>query len=430
MKTKKRKSMIFTAKSGKFDYKILTDSRYADIVNEQIKGKHGIYILYNKEDDIYYIGKASAIMRRIEQHRTDRHSKKWERFSVFFTKKADHLDQLEDAFISIVHPKGNNQNRRIIPETTDQMEKAMKERDDELRGKMFSSDKSKQKSRKRLSKKNGKQHPCLKNYFKSNKQLIARYKGKTYTATLLTSGKIKYKNTIYKKPSPVAKEITQREMNGWDFWSIQDRANKKIKLSELGLRGEKQRITHTVTKNSKNSKPNLKNYFKNNKQLIAKYKGKTYKATLLISGKIKYKGKIYKTPSGSAQQITQPARVNGWIFWSIQDKANKKIKLSELGFRRKKYRTTSIYKNSKNNPDLKNYFTKNKSLRKTYKGKTYKATLLKSGKIKYKGKIYKTPSGSAKEIVQKVAPTTKVNGWTFWFIQDKANKWVKLSELD
>ena len=338
MKTKKNKSMIFKEKSGKFDYKMLTDKRYIGIVNEHIKGKHGIYILYNKEGDIYYIGKASAIMRRIEQHKNDRHSKKWEKFSVFLTKKANHLDQLEDAFISIVNPEGNNQNRRIIPQTTDRIRKAMKKQDDEYRDRLFEGDisnyKSKQKSTKRLSKKNGKQNPYLKNYFKSNKQLTARYKGKLYTATLLTSGKIKYKGKIYDTPSGSAKEIVQKvapktEVNGWDFWSIQYKANKLIKLSELRCRKNTQRITHKITKNNKN-RPDLKNYFTNSRPLRKTYKGKTYTATLLTSGKINYRGKTYNTPSGSAQQVTQPTKVNGWDFWFVRDLSNKWIKLSDL----------------------------------------------------------------------------------------------------
>ena len=67
---------------------------------------------------------------------------------------------------------------------------------------------------------------------------------------------------------------------------------------------------------------------------------------------------------------------------------------------------------------------------KRYKGKTYKATLLKSGKIKYEDKVYQSPTSSAQAVVQKQSPNSAVNGWHFWFIKDSENNWVKLSDLD
>jgi hypothetical protein len=51
----------------------------------------------------------------------------------------------------------------------------------------------------------------------------------------------------------------------------------------------------------------------------------------------------------------------------------------------------------------------------TYKGRDYKANVLKSGKIKLNGKIYLSPSGAAKSIIDKGA----VNGWSFWKYKDK-----------
>ena len=102
--------------------------------------------------------------------------------------------------------------------------------------------------------------------------------------------------------------------------------------------------------------------------------------------------------------------------------------LRELGFGRKKQ--VSTHKNNNQRPNLKNYFIKARSLMKIYKGKTYKATLLKSGEIKYKNKTYKTPTASAQAIVQKVSPNSNVNGWRFWFVKNNENKWVKLNELD
>ena len=45
----------------------------------------------------------------------------------------------------------------------------------------------------------------------------------------------------------------------------------------------------------------------------------------------------------------------------------------------------------------------------TYKGKEYKANVFKSGQIKLNGKLYDTPSGAGKGVIDNGA----VNGWYF-----------------
>ena len=103
---------------------------------------------------------------------------------------------------------------------------------------------------------------------------------------------------------------------------------------------------------------------------------------------------------------------------------SQKEELRELGFGGK--RKKNLQKKNGKRPDLKSYFTKATALRKRYKGKTYKATLLKSGKIKYKKNTYNTPTSAAQAIVH----SKTVNGWDFWFVKDTENNWVKLSDLD
>ena len=248
MKTKKLQSTIFKEKLEKFDREILNDSIYKDIVKKEIGGKPGIYILYNKKGDIYYIGKANEIMTRIMEHKNNRHSKKWEKFSVFLTKKASHLDHLETAFISIINPKGNAQNRRTIPSSMEaRIKRAMKKEDAEYRNTMyerkFASYKSKRKStktvkKKRSSKKSRKMTPCLKNYFKNDRLLIGRYKEKTYKAILLKSGEIEYENKIYSSINQSAidalKKASGRDhRQGSTFWHVRKNKNTWVKLNDL-----------------------------------------------------------------------------------------------------------------------------------------------------------------------------------------------------
>jgi len=60
-----------------------------------------------------------------------------------------------------------------------------------------------------------------------------------------------------------------------------------------------------------------------------------------------------------------------------------------------------------------------------YKGKAYKAKVLPSGSIKFNDKIYNTPTGAARDIIDRGA----VNGWNFWDYKDKAGNLVPLQKL-
>lgn len=63
-------------------------------------------------------------------------------------------------------------------------------------------------------------------------------------------------------------------------------------------------------------------------------------------------------------------------------------------------------------------------IRAEYKGKTYKARVLKSGWISYKKYRYRSPSGLAEEICGR-----NKNGWTFWKFRNKYGEWVQLKQL-
>ena len=63
-------------------------------------------------------------------------------------------------------------------------------------------------------------------------------------------------------------------------------------------------------------------------------------------------------------------------------------------------------------------------LRAKYKGKVYKASLRKSGKISMNGKVFDSPSAAAKKILRRSA-----NGWRFWKVERSPGNWVRLREL-
>ena len=63
-------------------------------------------------------------------------------------------------------------------------------------------------------------------------------------------------------------------------------------------------------------------------------------------------------------------------------------------------------------------------LRRTYKGKAFKAYLRADGTVKLGHKVYSSPSGAACAVVGRTA-----NGWTFWKRLDESRNWVPLDSL-
>jgi hypothetical protein len=74
---------------------------------------------------------------------------------------------------------------------------------------------------------------------------------------------------------------------------------------------------------------------------------------------------------------------------------------------------------------LRGYFPGGKRLYASWKGKDYKAWVFASGTIKFKGRLYDTPTGAAKVINGGKA----INGWWLWRIKDDEGQLVRLKAL-
>jgi len=59
-----------------------------------------------------------------------------------------------------------------------------------------------------------------------------------------------------------------------------------------------------------------------------------------------------------------------------------------------------------------------------YKGKVYRALLLKGGKVRYKRRVYESPSAAAAKVVKGAS-----NGWIFWKYQRAPGDWVTVDYL-
>jgi len=205
--------------------------KFSEPISKLVKGKHGVYALYD-EGDLYYVGRAVDLERRVKQHLKDKHKALWTHFSLFFTEKKEYISIIESIIISIAQPVGNKIKPRGKIDNKDikVLEKMIKEQQDRERTEMF--------GKKFIIKasKNKSKHPSLKGYFKKARPLKKNYKGKEYSATLLPNGTIKFKGKLYTSPTAAAKQIIERKtVNGWTFWFVEDEEGNWVTLNDLKI---------------------------------------------------------------------------------------------------------------------------------------------------------------------------------------------------
>jgi hypothetical protein len=75
-------------------------------------------------------------------------------------------------------------------------------------------------------------------------------------------------------------------------------------------------------------------------------------------------------------------------------------------------------------PSLAGYIDGWMSIRMGYHKKVYKATVLADGTIRFRGKLYNSPTMAAKSVARRA-----VNGWWWWKYEKTPGKWVRLTEL-
>lgn len=68
--------------------------------------QHGVYALY-KGDRLYYVGLATNLRGRIKGHLKDKHKGKWDKFSLYLVRAADHIRELESLILRVADPRGN-----------------------------------------------------------------------------------------------------------------------------------------------------------------------------------------------------------------------------------------------------------------------------------------------------------------------------------
>jgi len=210
-----------------------TIENYQPVIQNFIKGKHGIYALY-KKDKLVYVGLASNLRSRLNNHLRDRHKNTWDKFSVYLTKDANHMRELEALLIHIVKPEENRQKGNF--KTSENLKlkfmQEVRKYQSRERNTFFGNDTLQN------TENNTNTHgaPALKGFFKNRKLIKYTFKNVEHTAIVLNSGKIEYKNKEYNSPSSATVPIAGRTMNGWTCWKYKTDKGEWVYLDSLRKR--------------------------------------------------------------------------------------------------------------------------------------------------------------------------------------------------
>lgn len=207
---------------------------YKDVVRDFVRGRHGVYALYQK-NRLYYVGLASNLRGRLKHHLRDRHSKTWDRFSVYLTVGDQHLRELEALLLRIIAPPGNQVTGKFAKsqDLCREFRRQIKyEQHTELESLLTDGSKERRKATS-AGKEEACRTPPLAAHVSRRFPIRFRYKGTLHTATVRNNGKIRFAGCIYNSPSLAASAITKRPMNGWTAWSYERAPGDWVVLDEL-----------------------------------------------------------------------------------------------------------------------------------------------------------------------------------------------------
>lgn len=191
---------------------------YQDLIKRYARGRHGIYALY-RNNQLYYVGLAQNLPRRIRTHLRDRHSGLWNRFSIYLTIDDRHMRELEALLLRITPTPGNKMKGRFANAENLRVELAR-----EIRSRQQAE----------LDGLIGRQRPraSVKPQPKGSILLRAQFKNVKYRAWLRADGSVRYKGQVYKSPSGAGRAVVGRSVNGLMFWKYQRAPGDWVPLKE------------------------------------------------------------------------------------------------------------------------------------------------------------------------------------------------------
>lgn len=169
---------------------------YDAVLADKIGNKGGIYILHQGKK-IYYVGKATKLRQRIKQHFSDKHSHRWDAFSLYVVNDNRFLDSLERMLVTLIKPSGNStlfkNEMRYKKELAKEIQLLQKQHLKEL-------------------------FPDVLN---PTKTITRTYKGKSYKIVIKKNGDVIYNGKTYPSLTAVTRKITgSKNISGPRFWKI------------------------------------------------------------------------------------------------------------------------------------------------------------------------------------------------------------------
>jgi hypothetical protein len=207
-------------------------ARYPKVIRALIHGRSGIYALY-KGDKIYYIGLAVNLRSRVKMHLRDRHTRKWDHFSVYLTTTSAHIKPLESLMLRVAMPSGNR-GKGGLPRAANiypTIVKMIRDEDADALARLMGGNVARRRRKAKTRKARG--TVPLAGLVERRMALRAVYKGKTYRATLRKDGQIGYGGRLYESPAAATKVILGRPGNGWNFWHFRKGRSVWVRLREL-----------------------------------------------------------------------------------------------------------------------------------------------------------------------------------------------------
>jgi hypothetical protein len=75
--------------------------------------KQGLYALYKKNGELYYVGRASYLLSRLSTHTSDLHGKKWDKLAIYIIDRRLNLHDVESLLLAVSKPEGNKNRGRL-----------------------------------------------------------------------------------------------------------------------------------------------------------------------------------------------------------------------------------------------------------------------------------------------------------------------------
>ena len=209
---------------------------YSKQITELVGRKHGVYALY-KGKRLYYVGLATNLRNRIKQHLRDKHSGKWDKFSLYLVRQAEQIREIESLILRIADPTGNATKGKLprAENLRNVLLSDIKKEQEKHIARLFGLKHSIKKERRKkvVKKRKAPFKPALAPYVKERFPIRATNKGKTYKARVRKDGKIYYDGEIYYSPSLAGKAALGRAVSGWYFWKYKNKKGEWVKLTEL-----------------------------------------------------------------------------------------------------------------------------------------------------------------------------------------------------